>query len=115
MPEETDGSGEEGRSDVSKPLLPSDVDDLLTGEAVKKAQSERRLEALLKTSGFGLFHVILLLVTGLATAADSVEIFGVSFVLPIADSDLDLTTAHKGYLDASIFIGRSLAKLWLAS
>ena len=92
------------RSDVSKPLLP-DEDDLLSEEAGGKAQRERRLEALLRTSGFGLFHVILLLVTGLATAADSVEIFGVSFVLPLADEDLDLTTAHKGYLDASIFIG----------
>ena len=92
-------------SSVSKPLL-SNGGDLPTGEAGKKAQSERRLEALLRTSGFGLFHVILLLVTGLATAADSVEIFGVSFVLPIAGQDLDLTTARKGYLDASIFIGQ---------
>lgn len=72
----------------------------------KKAREERRVEEQLKKAGFGLYHVILVLVTGLATAADSVEIFGVSFVLPIADRDLDLSTAHKGYLDASIFIGR---------
>ena len=66
---------------------------------------ERELEELLYSSGYGFFHVLLILVTGLATAADAVEIFGVSFVVPIAEKDLDLTTATKGYLDASIFIG----------
>ena len=58
-----------------------------------------------KTSGFGFFHVLLLIVVGLATAADAVEVFSVSFVLPIAENDLNITTAEKGWLIASIFIG----------
>lgn len=74
-------------------------------EGDKRKQRDRKLEELLYSAGFGVFHVILILVTGLATAADAVEIFGVSFVIPIADRDLDLSTAHKGYLDASIFLG----------
>lgn len=104
----------EEKVDDKKPLLPPEGGDreaLLEGEIGEKAKSERRLESLLSTSGFGLYHVLLILGTGLATAADSVEIFGVSFVLPIADEDLDLTTAHKGYLDASIFIGRSRVRI----
>ena len=70
-------------------------------------QEARTLESYLKISGFGVFHVFLLLVSGLATAADAVEIFGVSFVVPIAEDDLNLSTGDKGWLDASIFIGTS--------
>ena len=65
----------------------------------------REIESILKSAGYGLFHVILLLITGCSLAADSVEIFGVSFVVPIAEQDLNLRTVHKGYLDASIFAG----------
>ena len=71
----------------------------------KKAAVERRVEELLNTAGFGFYHVLLVLVSGLATAADSIEVFGVSFVVPVADQDLELTTARKGWLDASIFMG----------
>lgn len=67
----------------------------------------RTVENYLKYPGFGLFHIVLVLVSGLATAADAVEIFGVSFVVPIAEDDLNLSTADKGWLDASIFIGVS--------
>lgn len=75
-----------------------------------KNREARTLESYLKHSGIGLFHVILLLVTGLATAADAVEIFGVSFVVPIAEDDLNLSTGDKGWLDASIFIGMMCEK-----
>ena len=70
-----------------------------------KNREERTLENYLKYSGFGLFHVFLLLVSGLATAADAVEIFGVSFVLPVAEEDIGLSTSNKGWLQASIFVG----------
>ena len=66
----------------------------------------RRLEAFLEDTGFGFFHVLVILFTGLATAADSVEIFGVAFVVPIAEDDLDLSSADKGWLDAIVFVGK---------
>ncbi len=71
----------------------------------------RQFESYLRASGFGFFHVLLLLIVGLATAADAVEVFSISFVLPIAGDDLDLTTAHKGWLDASIFMGNLYSSL----
>ena len=71
-------------------------------------QEARTLENYLKLSGFGVFHIFLLLVSGLATAADAIEIFGVSFVVPVAEDDLNLSTGDKGWLDASIFIGMSV-------
>ena len=67
---------------------------------------DRELESYLRSSGFGFFHVLLLIVVGLATAADAVEVFSVAFVLPIAAQDLKVTTAEKGWLIASIFIGQ---------
>ncbi len=78
---------------------------LSNNEAEEHEARARELESYLRASGFGFFHVILLVVVGLATAADAVEVFSISFVLPIAGEDLDLTTAHKGWLDAGIFIG----------
>ena len=89
--------GDEG--EIEEPIVSSDAEDEREGQA-------RKLESYLRGSGFGFFHVLLLIVVGLATAADAVEIFGISFVLPIAEYDLDLTTADKGWLDASIFIGK---------
>ena len=57
---------------------------------------DHELDCYLKTSGLGFFHVLLLSVVGLATAADASEVFSVSFVLPIAEYDLIITTAKKG-------------------
>lgn len=74
-------------------------------------QEARTLESYLKFAGFGVFHVFLVLVSGLATAADAVEIFGVSFVVPIAEDDLNLSTGDKGWLDASIFIGMPVYRM----
>lgn len=93
------GSGDENSSLVKDKGVQLDLQDQEQGARA------RQFESYLRASGFGFFHVLLLIVVGLATAADAVEVFSISFVLPIAGDDLDLTTAHKGWLDASIFIG----------
>ncbi len=93
---------EKGRSSLDLALSNNEAEELRDQEHEARA---RELESYLRASGFGFFHVILLVVVGLATAADAVEVFSISFVLPIAGEDLDLTTAHKGWLDAGIFIG----------
>ncbi|EDV21361.1 uncharacterized protein TRIADDRAFT_36521, partial [Trichoplax adhaerens] len=59
---------------------------------------------ILQAIGYGKFHYILLLVCGLAVAADAVEIQAISFVLPSA-CDLKLNDIEKGWLTAIIFIG----------
>lgn len=71
-------------------------------------EKERELEEMLDTAGYGLFHVLVLLVSALSIGADAVEVLSVAFVVPVAEAeeDLNLTTARKGYLDASIFIGQ---------
>ena len=89
-------------------LLNCDSSDNMNEENHACSQEARTLENYLYNAGFGIFHVFLVLVTGLATAADAVEIFGVSFVVPVAETDLKLSTSDKGWLDASIFIGRPI-------
>ncbi|RXM97361.1 Synaptic vesicle glycoprotein 2C [Acipenser ruthenus] len=59
----------------------------------------------LATPGFGLFHGLLLVVCGWANASDAVEILCVSFLLPTARCDLQLSSSDMGLLTASIFLG----------
>ncbi|XP_066524782.1 synaptic vesicle glycoprotein 2B [Hoplias malabaricus] len=62
-------------------------------------------EEAVEKAGFGLFHGLLLLVCGWANASDAVEILCVSFLLPTARCDLQLSSADMGLLTASIFLG----------
>jgi hypothetical protein len=68
-------------------------------------ESKNYEEALIKI-GFGRFQYLLLFVCGLANASDAVEILCVSFVLPAAECDLNLTSADKGVLNAITFLGK---------
>lgn len=98
--------------DETSNLLSSSAGEATAEEDTESEQQHddvRDLEKQLFHAGFGFFHVILLLISGLATAADAVEIFGVSFIVPIAESDLDLDSGKKGWLDAVIFIGELLS------
>ena len=105
---------EEEQIDTKDDAPVSENSTLLPTNTVTDEESERddqcrgvkQLEAYLEDTGFGFFHVLIMLFTGLATAADSVEIFGVAFVVPIAECDLDLSSADKGWLDAIVFVGK---------
>ena len=74
-------------------------------DTTQEDKDARELEGLLKSAGYGFFHILLTVLSGIVLAADAVEVIGVGFVVPIADKDLNLTTAQKGYLDASVFVG----------
>lgn len=110
-----------GEGEVTRPLLTADhlLDpaelDSEEGEVIfeKRISSEagespsRRLtyEEAVDVSGFGLFHWLLLVVCGWANASDAVEILCVSFLLPTARCDLNLSSSDMGLLTASIFLG----------
>jgi len=70
------------------------------------------LEEALRVTPFGRFQYLLLIVCGAANAADSVEILAVSFILPSAEKDLNLSSQEKGYLTAMIFVGMMFGS-WL--
>jgi len=62
-------------------------------------------ETALGLTGYGVFHYWLMLVCGWANASDAVEILCISFLLPSAECDLQLTPARKGWLSAILFVG----------
>lgn len=55
--------------------------------------------------GFGKFNYILILVAGVIITATSFETLGISFVFPVAECDLTLTTQNKGVLSGITSIG----------
>lgn len=62
-------------------------------------------EEAVEAAGFGAFHYGLLVVCGWANASDAVEILCVSFLLPTARCDMQLSSSDMGLLTASIFLG----------
>jgi hypothetical protein len=68
-------------------------------------EDEKEYETIMDMIGFGKFQIFLLLVCGWANASDAVEILCVSFILPSAECDLDLTSFMKGVLSATVFLG----------
>eukprot|EP00092_Neocalanus_flemingeri_P039522 GFUD01043036.1.p1 GENE.GFUD01043036.1~~GFUD01043036.1.p1 ORF type:complete len:573 (+),score=163.98 GFUD01043036.1:56-1774(+) len=62
-------------------------------------------ETAIKLTGYGSFHYWLMFVCGWANASDAIEILCISFLLPSAECDLELTPARKGWLSAILFVG----------
>ncbi|ESO91041.1 hypothetical protein LOTGIDRAFT_122544 [Lottia gigantea] len=58
-------------------------------------------------SEYGKFFFAHLFVCSLAAAADSIEIMSLSMILPSATCDLQLTSVFKGWINASVFIGKT--------
>eukprot|EP00057_Strongylocentrotus_purpuratus_P001895 XP_003723431.1 PREDICTED: synaptic vesicle glycoprotein 2C isoform X1 [Strongylocentrotus purpuratus] len=58
-----------------------------------------------EASGFGKFHALLLIVCGWANMSDAVEILSVSFLLPDASVDMNISSVEKGLLTSIIFVG----------
>ncbi|KAI4873090.1 hypothetical protein NFI96_018779 [Prochilodus magdalenae] len=103
--EDTDRDSQPEGDGAPSDRSPDDQPKLNYEEAVEEAVS-KILHPLFP--GFGVFHVLLLLVCGWANASDAVEILCVSFLLPTARCDLQLSSADMGLLTASIFLGMML-------
>ena len=58
-------------------------------------------------TGYGAFQYKLLALCGWALSSDAIEVMCISFVLPAAASDLDLTDAKRGWLNSGMFLGKS--------
>ena len=58
--------------------------------------------------GYGRFHWLVLFLCGWAVSSDAIEVLSVSFMLPSAQKDLDMSSEDKGWLNAIIFVGKSL-------
>ncbi|CAH2087497.1 unnamed protein product [Euphydryas editha] len=67
----------------------------------EKADFERAIEL----TGYGRFHYLLLAVCGLVSTSEEMDVISMSFILPSAQCDLELSTQSKGWLNSIIFIG----------
>lgn len=67
----------------------------------------REYEVALKYLGFGLFHVFLILVNGIALSSDAVEVLSISFVLPVLNrpEELGISDTEGAVLSSVIFLG----------
>lgn len=61
-------------------------------------------DAISKT-GFGIFNYILMLTSALTMAAFIIEMIGISFIFPVSQCDLHLTSSQKGILGAAGYFG----------
>ncbi|TRY90231.1 hypothetical protein DNTS_027165 [Danionella cerebrum] len=100
----------------AEPLLSStrtEEDDEFPLDDQSSNRKKLSYEEAVEKTGFGLFHWLLLVVCGWANASDAVEILCVSFLLPTARCDLNLSSGDMGMLTASIFFGMMLGGyLW---
>lgn len=90
------------RSDSRAPSL-GDGDGAAVAESDDGSVS---VDAALDRIGTRMFHFRMLFVCGIVNAADASELMALSFLLPTtAQCDYELTTARKGWLNSSLFIG----------
>lgn len=82
--------------------LASRIENSTCTSSVKEKKS---YDEVLDLVGIGKFHWVLVLILGWANVCDAVEVLCVSFLLPSAECELQMTSANKGWLSASIFIG----------
>lgn len=54
---------------------------------------------------FGKFNVYLIVVCGIVYSTALVETLSISYILPVSECDLNLSTSQKGILTAIGFIG----------
>ena len=120
-----DGEEEENQIELTNFPLDgeADVDSGSDGELVLGAKEDRKslikeeeidengvvrdYEVALKHVGFGLFHVLLIAMNGVALMSDAVEVLAISFVLPILrePEEFGVTDSQNALLSSVIFIG----------
>lgn len=74
-------------------------------EAEKGVSDKADFEGAIEQCKYGYFHVMLLAVCGFVSTSEEMDVISMSFILPSAQCDLNLTTHTKGWLNSIIFIG----------
>ncbi|CAH0399426.1 unnamed protein product [Chilo suppressalis] len=75
------------------------------GDPEKGGSEKADFERAIELTGYGRFHYLLLAVCGLVSTSEEMDVISMSFILPSAQCDLDLSTQTKGWLNSIIFIG----------
>ncbi|XP_068153690.1 synaptic vesicle glycoprotein 2C-like [Drosophila tropicalis] len=86
--------------DMEKDQTMTTANDNTNREEMPSKDSPADFDQAIEAAGFGLFNFILFLVAILATFASNFESSSVSYILPVAECDLQLTLNDKGVLNA---------------
>lgn len=71
------------------------------------------LDDALEQTGYGKYHILVLILCGFCILGSVIETFGVSLLLPAAECELNMTNADKGLINGAGFLGIVLsAYLW---
>uniref|UniRef100_X1ZMR5 Major facilitator superfamily (MFS) profile domain-containing protein n=1 Tax=Capitella teleta TaxID=283909 RepID=X1ZMR5_CAPTE len=70
-----------------------------------RSQTGHGYEEAINATGYGKFHYLLLALCGWALSSDAIEILCISFVLPSATCELNLSDSDKGLLNSCMFLG----------
>ncbi|XP_049870534.1 synaptic vesicle glycoprotein 2A-like [Pectinophora gossypiella] len=74
-------------------------------ERSMEKQNETSFEEAFELTGHGRFNHLVLLTSGMIMLNVSMESVGMSYVIPAAECELQLSSEHKGLLTAAAFIG----------
>lgn len=75
------------------------------GKSQRDTCSQANFEEALRRTGFGKFNYLLVILSGAVLSTVLLETLGISFILPVAECDLNLSTKDKGLLSAIAFVG----------
>lgn len=97
--------GEESGTDVE--VCPEeDQRKLIIIDEIDDTGIVKEYEVALKYVGFGFFHILLMLINGMALSSDAVEVLSISFILPILKQDeWFITDWQNALLSSIIFVG----------
>ncbi|KAJ8930446.1 hypothetical protein NQ314_016773 [Rhamnusium bicolor] len=71
----------------------------------EKSSDKADFERAIELTRYGKFHYLLLAVCGFVSTSEEMDVISMSFILPSAQCDLNLSTESKGWLNSIIFIG----------
>ncbi|XP_049815324.1 synaptic vesicle glycoprotein 2A-like [Schistocerca nitens] len=85
----------------------------MTPTTLEAAGSSSDFETCIKLTGFGKYNYLILIVSLMASLAQQLSISAISYILPSAECELQLSPEDKGTLNATGYIGMILsAYVW---
>lgn len=82
--------------------------ELLEIEEYVEVESEEQkvmMEEALTRTGFGKYNVLLIVFSGLVLSTVLLETLGISYILPVSECELNLSSKDKGLLSGIVFAG----------
>ncbi|CAG9805510.1 unnamed protein product [Chironomus riparius] len=72
---------------------------------VEKSEEKVNFDEAIRLTGYGKFNYFIVIISGVVLSAVLLETLSISFVLPVAENDLDLSTEDKGIVSSVAYAG----------